>query len=303
VTTEHEHELKKAKGMPFGAFFLSTFAQLAMALIIFWLFFPDAFAHEMSRPWHVVMWTALIGIPLSLFEYLYHRYLLHSAVLPFLGSMHRAHSHHHGLTNVKAPVTPNEPATLVPVENEYPIEHEHQEESMMFPAYAATIFFVIFLLLIGLPLKLIFPAAPIVSGTLFCVTLCYGGYEVWHAITHLSFDRFWKPAMKKRGIGKMMRHAYGFHLMHHWRPTCNLAVVGLWGVAVWDYAFGTHRRPENLPVGGGEVRYIDAELKKPRFPIGLLDKAGKKCHKAARTLEQKLKKFFTWRRKPSGSRR
>ena len=281
--------------MPFGLFFISTFSQLAVAIAVFRIFFPETFTHEFSQAWPIVMWTALIGIPLSLFEYLYHRYLLHSAVLPFLGSMHKAHSTHHGLTNVKAAVSPKEPARMVPVENEYPIEHEHQEEHMMFPAYAATVFFAIFLILFGLPLKLMFPSAPIVISTLFCVTLCYGGYEVWHAITHLPYEKHWKPAMEHKVWGKMVRHAYGFHLMHHWRPTCNLAVVGLWGVAIWDYAFGTHRRPENLPLSEAEVRYVDAELRKPYFPISILDKIGKKSHKVSRQIEQWLLRLFTKR--------
>ena len=39
--------------------------------------------------------------------------------------------------------------------------------------------------------------------------------------------------------GKVWRHIYGFHLMHHWRPVSNLAVVGFWGFAIWDHIFHT----------------------------------------------------------------
>ena len=296
LSSEHPQELATAKGMPYGRFALTTGLQLGAALFIYWLIAPAMFASEFSRTWQILYWTAVIGVPLSLFEYLYHRYMLHSAVLPFLGSMHKAHTHHHGLTNVKAAVTPKEPARTAPVENEYPIEHEHQEDDMMFPVYAVSIFYVVFLALFAVPLKLIFPAAPIVASTLFCVTLCVSAYEVWHAITHLSYEKWWKPKMNHRVIGGVTRHAYGFHLMHHWRPSCNLAVVGLWGFAVWDHIFGTHRRPERLPLAGNEVRFVDCELRKPRFPIGLLDKIGKRSYKLSRSFERMLVRLFSKRR-------
>src|SRR5947207_14157316 len=99
-----------AKGVkvPFFRFWLAIAAQLAAFLVLFGVIAPAAFIAEIHQPWKILLWTFLFGIPLSLFEYLYHRYLLHSAVLPFMSSMHRAHGVHHGLTTVKAPVTPHE---------------------------------------------------------------------------------------------------------------------------------------------------------------------------------------------------
>src|SRR4029077_17437660 len=118
--------------------------QLAAALVVFAWVAPHAFASEVSQPWKILLWTALIGLPLRLFEYLYHRYMLHSAVLPFMASMHRAHSTHHGLTYVKAPVSPKDPAMLVEVTSEFPVEEPHQEESMMFPMWSLPIFMAVF---------------------------------------------------------------------------------------------------------------------------------------------------------------
>jgi hypothetical protein len=292
----HDHTHEPANGLPYGLFTLSTLGQLAAALGIFYWIAPSAFLHEVSQPWMIVLWTLLFGIPLSLFEYLYHRYLLHSAVLPFLKSMHRAHSHHHGLTNVKAAVSPGEPDQMVPVDSKYPIEHEHQEESMMFPYYAHTIFLAMFTVLFGIPAALLFPGVPVFVSLFLTVTLCYSGYEVWHAIVHLPFEKYWKPMMESRFFGRATRHAYGFHLMHHWRPTCNLAVVGLWGVAGWDYAFGTHRRPERLPLHGADVTFNDAVLRRPRFPIAQLDKAGSAFYKWSRRVESALARVFLGRK-------
>lgn len=270
--------------------------QLAAALGLIALIVPTAFSHEAHQPWRLVLWTAMFGVPLSLFEYMYHRYLLHSAVLPFMSAMHRAHSTHHGLTYVKAPVTPREPYKLVEVTSEFPVEEEHQEESMMFPLWSLPIFIAVFMLLMGVPLKLLFPAQPVLISLTLAVTLYYCSYEVWHAILHLPFERFWQPLLEGRVTKRLFKRLYGFHLMHHWRPTSNLAIVGFWGVALWDYAFRTHRRPERLPLDGAEVNYNDARLAKPLWPIALLDRWQAGLYKASRATERFLARVFLGRR-------
>lgn len=295
----HEHNEAGAR-VPFGKFFLANFVQVAAIVGIFDLIFPRAFREEVQRPWLVLLWTFGLGLPLSLFEYLYHRYLLHSAVLPFMASMHRAHSTHHGLTSVKAPVTPNEPERMVPVTSEYPVEEEHQEESMMFPLWSIPIFVAVFIIILGLPVKLIFPHQPVILSLIFAVTLYLVSYEVWHAILHLPFERFWKPAMDNRVFGKMFKRMYGFHLMHHWRPTSNLAIVGFWGVAVWDHAFLTHRRPERMPLDGAEVNYHDATLKRPLWPIRLFDRWQGGWYKVSRKIERFLARVFLGRGRNPG---
>jgi hypothetical protein len=285
--------------VPFFAFFVWTGLQTAIAISLFWFIAPNVFAHELSQPWMILLWTFMLGLPMSLFEYLYHRYLLHSAVLPFMGSMHRAHSTHHGLTSVKAPVSPKQPTTLVKVESEYAVEHEHQAESMMFPAYSISIFYALFLVLFALPLKLLFPGAPIVLSVLAAVTLCYSLYELWHAVMHLPEEKVWGPLMRNRYTGRTVRFIYSFHLMHHWRPSCNLAVVGFWGFAAWDHLFQTHRRPNRLPIDGAEVSYLDVNLKKPLWPIRILDKWGASFYKASRKIEALLARIFLGRKRNS----
>lgn len=282
--------------MPFARLFFFTFLQLALWVSGFALIAPQAFQAEIGRPGMIVLWTFLFGIPLSLFEYLYHRYLLHSAILPFMASMHRSHGQHHSLTSVKAPVRKDEPATLVPVHSEFPVEEEHQEEAMMFPVYAISIFYAIFLILLAMPMKLLFPGQPVILALLGATTLYYGGYEFWHAILHLPFERFWKPRMESPRMGKMFRHVYGFHLMHHWRPSSNLAVFGFWGIAVWDHAFRTHHRPERLPLAGAGVSYDDARLKKPLWPIAMMDSWQASFYRGSRKLEKTLARVFLGRR-------
>lgn len=280
---DHHHEAR----MPFGKFFLYTGAQLAAAFGLFYWIAPDIFKAEFQMPLAMLGWVVVLGLPLSLFEYLYHRYLLHSAVFPFLGSMHRSHTHHHGLTNVKAPITAKEPDKMVPVDNKYAIEEEPQEESMMFPVYAISIFYALFMVLMGIPYKLLFPAQPIIAATLIVTTLGYGLYEFWHGIMHLPYDRFWKPALTHPIFGKRMRYVYSFHLMHHWRPSMNLAVVGFWGFAVWDHLFKTHHRPEHTPLVQSEVNYWDAGFFPPAWPIQVLDKIQAKLVRWSRSIEKK----------------
>lgn len=282
--------------MPYAKFFIVTGLQFIATLGLFYWIAPTTFKHELSQPWMLLFWTFILGIPLSLFEYIYHRYMLHSAVLPFIGSMHRAHTHHHGLTNVKAPVLAKEPEKLVPVKSDYPIVEEHQEESMMFPLYAISIFNAIFLILLAVPFKLLFPGQPVILGTLCTVLLAYTGYEVWHAILHLPYDRFWKPLMDGPRTRKISRYIYSFHLMHHWRPSINLAVVGFWGWAVWDHLFRTHRRPNNIPLQGSQVSYNDVWMKKPVWPISMLDKWQGPIYKWSRRVEQKCARIFLRRK-------
>lgn len=292
----HSHSQTHEHRFHFGRFAAVVVLHVVAAVGIFAFAFPEAFRAELAKPGMVVLWTFALGVPLSLFEYLYHRYLLHSSVLPFLGAMHHAHSTHHGLTSVKAPVTPKDPTRMVEVRSEYPVEEEHQEESMMFPLFSLAIFYALFLVLLAWPLKGIFPGQPIVLSVLAAVTLYYSAYEIWHAVLHLPFERFWKPCLEGR-MSRVFKRMYSFHLMHHWRPTANLAVVGFWGIALWDHAFRTHRRPHNLPLDGAEVNYYDAEMAKPVWPISMLDRWQPHMYKTSRAIERALARLFL-RRSP-----
>ncbi len=162
---------------------------------------------------------------------------------------------------------------------------------MQFPYFAISVFYLIFVGLLALPVKALLPNQPVISAMLFTATLAYGLYEFWHAILHLPFERYWKPWMQKSKVGKLTEYIYSFHLMHHWRPTTNQAVVGFWGWAVWDHLFRTHHRPERLPLDKAQVNYHDADIPKPRWPISLVDKLQPGLYKASRKLEQTLARW------------
>jgi hypothetical protein len=166
---------------------------------------------------------------------------------------------------------------------------------MQFPYFSASVFYGIFLILLG-PFKFLFPTQPIISSVLFTVTLAYAAYELWHAVLHLPFERYWLPGMKSERWGKLIKYVYGFHLMHHWRPITNQAVVGFWGVALWDHLFRTHHRPGRMPLDGALVNHHDAEIPKPRWPINALDRLQGRLYKGSRKIERTLAKVFLGKR-------
>lgn len=291
VIHDLEHEHLHEHRMPYTWFTIRTLLQTALSFGVYYLVFPNIFLAEMAQPWKIVLWAFLFGLPMSLFEYMYHRYLLHSAVLPFLGAMHDAHAEHHGLTAVKAAVRKKEPELMVPVKSEYSIECDEQEASMMFPWFALPAFHLSLVLVFGLIAKKIWPGEPIYAGLLISVTLYFAAYEIWHAILHLPFKQFWQPMMQRK-FGRVVEYIYSFHLMHHWRPTANVAVVGLWGVALWDHVFRTHHRPKRLPVNGNQVNYYDAALPKPFFPINMIDKWQAGMYKGSRAVERSFLGIF-----------
>jgi hemolysin III len=151
---------------------------------------------------------------------------------------------------------------------------------------------VVFMLLLGAPFKALFPTQPVILALLISVTLYYCFYEVWHAILHLPYERFWRPMIEARWNKGLFKRMYSFHLMHHWRPTSNLAVVGFWGIALWDHVFRTHRRPERLPVDGSAVNYHDAKLNQPIWPISAIDRAQAKLYKGSRAIEKQFARLF-----------
>ncbi len=292
-TEEEQQPLETMKArVPFEQFFLAALAQTVAVFAAFWLIAPGVLRSEGIRPWRILPWTLAMGVPLSLFEYLYHRYLLHSAVLPFMSAMQRAHGNHHGLTDVRAPVRAHDPEKLATVTSEFPVEEKHQEESMMFPLWSGLIFVFVFTVLLGLPVKLLAPTQPVYTSLICAVMLYYCGYEVWHAFLHLPFEKFWEPRMHRSSV----RRVYGFHLMHHWRPTANLAIVGLWGVAVWDHLFRTHHRPERMPLDQALVNYHDGSFGKPRWPISMLDGWQGGLARTSRRFEGFLAAVFLGRR-------
>lgn len=281
---------------PYLRFAFAVIVHLLAVLAIYWWVSPGVFKQELDHGVVGVLFaTFLVGLPLSLFEFGYHRYLLHSAVLPFLKSMNFAHGRHHGLTNVTLDRqgAPKDDPGPHPVKNKYAIEESYQEESMMFPLYSLAIFYPIFGILVALPLKLLFPGQPFILATLIAVTLYVCWYEIWHMIQHLPYSRFWKPLLYESRFQKMWRWIYNFHLVHHFLRMMNMAVVGFWGFAIWDHVFKTCYRMRTLPVPGARVLLTEKnDAPHPVWVIGKVDSWQSAMCSWSRRVEDWVKRFL-----------
>jgi hypothetical protein len=113
---------------------------------------------------------------------------------------------------------------------------------------------------------------------------------------HMPYQEYWRRWIENPRYGGLVRYVYGFHLMHHWRPATNLAVVGLWGWAVWDHLFRTHHRPKHTPLVNAEVNYLDAKIPTPRWPISMLDRWQAGSYRWSRAVERWSNRVFLRRR-------
>jgi hemolysin III len=192
-------------------------------------------------------------------EYVFHRYVLHKPVVPFLSRFYRQHTLHHSLTRIGRRRTPG--GREVPfVENIYPITAVKQGEASFFPWYTLPVFAAIVTPLFALCQWLV-PAWPwffagyaAFAGSLFC-------YEVFHAIEHWSFEK-WGPLLDHRRFGWFWRKVYSFHLRHHAVIDCNEAISGFFTLPVADWVLGTFVLPRTLYTDGEE--WQAAEFASPR---------------------------------------
>ena len=258
-------------------------AQLVVILAILFTLFPSVMRNELGHANAILLTTFFLNGVYSLFEFFYHRYFLHDALVSWLKAMYVSHTHHHKITPVKILIGQAVDGTA-PVDNRYPIEHADQEEDMEFPRYAYSLFNGIFLIFPGLPLKLFFPALPIIISTIIGVFIAYVGYEVWHAILHLPAKK-WSYVLYRSRFKKPAQRVYGFHWLHHFNIDCNMAVFGWWGVAVWDRLFGTKVKLPHVPPEGKGVNVKDIQKPKPKVWLLKTDRRVRKI-----TLSQSPKK-------------
>ncbi|GIV03292.1 MAG: hypothetical protein KatS3mg015_2122 [Fimbriimonadales bacterium] len=230
---------------------------------------PDIAQAQISNPiWVVLLWFAVIHLVLGLFEYLFHRYVLHSVFWMPLKPMRDKHTAHHSLTHVRELAHKLDEKGEAEVRNKYPIVEPEQIEHSAFPPYAL-VGFLLFFSLFFVPLQLLLPGAPILLAGTLAVIFSYSLYEIKHAVEHNDYESFWKPRIEK---SRFFRAWYGFHLMHHSRIGVNQAIGGVFALPIWDWAFGTCFIPEELPLPGTRVSPESQVPPKPRWPISTLDK-------------------------------
>lgn len=194
------------------------------------------------------------------FEYIFHRYVLHKPVVPFLNRFYKQHTLHHSLTRIGRRRTPG--GRTVPfVENIYPVTEPEQGEASFFPWYTLAVFAAIITPLLAL-LQWFAPAFPWFFAGYGAFAFALALYEIFHAIEHWPFER-WAPLIEHRHFGWFWRKVYSFHLRHHAVIDCNEAISGFFTLPVFDWLFGTFILPKSLYVHGSDWNPTDFKSPRP----------------------------------------
>jgi hemolysin III len=201
-------------------------------------------------------------------EYVFHRYVLHKPVVPFLSRFYKQHTLHHSLTRIGRRSTPG--GREVPfVENIYPVTEPEQGEASFFPWYTLAIFAAIVTPLLA-TLQWLAPGFPWFFAGYGALAFALALYEIFHAIEHWAFER-WAPLIEHRHFGWFWRKVYSFHLRHHAVIDCNEAISGFFTLPVFDWLFGTFLLPKTLYVDGSEWQQSEFVSPRPRALIRWCD--------------------------------
>lgn len=239
---------------------------LAGLVLLFWLVAPAAVWSAQISTRAVPCVAAFLAIHLvtCFIEYVFHRYVLHKPVVPFLSRFYRQHTLHHSLTRIGKRYTAA--GREVPfVENVYPVTQPEQGEASFFPWYTLLIFGAILTPLLAV-LQWLVPSCPWFFAGYGALAFALALYEIFHAIEHWSFER-WSPLIEHPRFGWLWRKVYSFHLRHHAVIDCNEAISGFFTLPVFDWIFGTFLLPKSLYVDGSE--WTAAEFVSPR-PCALI---------------------------------
>ena len=228
---------------------------------------PDIWRAQLAAPWWkltMVILAAHCGA--GVFEFFFHRYILHAPLLPFLSHFYKQHTLHHALTRVGFQKAKKGQAAMpYLVENRYPIEHEKQFEASYFPWFTL-IAFVGFGSFIFAPVQWLLPDYPIFLGSFIGVTFSLCLYEIIHAIEHWP-QATWDRLVSQPTMGPFWRKAYAFHLRHHADIRCNESISGIFGLPIPDLILGTYIDPETLYTHGRTTEPKEFVSPRPRFAI------------------------------------
>ena len=247
-------------------FLFTVGASLAAVVGLLKLVAPDRVWHtQLSAAWWQFA-AAFLAIHLlnCFIEYVFHRYVLHKPVVPFLSRFYRQHTLHHSLTRIGKRYTAA--GREVPfVENIYPVTEPEQGEASFFPWYTLAVFAGIVTPLLAV-LQWLTPGIPWFFAGYAALAFSLALYEIFHAIEHWAFER-WAPLIEHPQLGWFWRKVYSFHLRHHAVIDCNEAISGFFTLPVFDWVFGTFILPKSLYADGSE--WTATEFTSPR-PVALI---------------------------------
>lgn len=285
-----EHDIDFALGPFIVLVVLQSVGWFAGSYFLWQWLRPDILQAQIASAWWTYpIWFTATHMVCGLFEYLFHRYVLHSEFWRALGSMKRSHTEHHSLTHVRELAHTADDSGKAEVRNKYPILSPEQIHASTFPVYALVSFFLLFSVLL-IPLQLLMPAQPLLIMGYLAVVSSYSLYEVKHAIEHMDYEKHWKKHVER---SRFIRQWYGFHLMHHARIRVNQAIGGVFALPIWDWVFGTYFVPKDLPLPGVRITPTSWTVPKPRWPISWLDSLVARCE--ARIVKKRKEKALARR--------
>ena len=250
---------------PLFTVFIALHPLAAFAFIRF--FFPATWNAQVSAgPVAIILATLACNLVICFGEFLFHRYMLHSNSINFLGRFCFSHLHHHKLTSIKFPGDH--------VESHYPITDIEHDDAATFPPYAL-VAFMVFLTPILSVIAFSFPNTPILIGGLLAISIAHYLYETIHVAHHTPYETFWKSRIEWPVFGTTWKKIYGFHQAHHANYKCNMNIAGFYGVPLADLVLGTYEQPAVLLNDGAPAtKQLAAALTKtPRWPISAMDQA------------------------------
>ncbi len=256
------------------SFTLSVGATALFYILALKITCPNLWARQLEKGLWPIVWVSIaFHVFLGGFEFFFHRYVLHCAVILWLRKFYRDHTLHHALTKIfrkKTDSTVSESGNLEKVVSHYEIKDEKQYESSFFPYWGLAGFVVFFSPLVAF-LQWRLPNAPILLGSLAAMTFSYCLYELLHALEHVPYSSFWKKFVESQTFGSLGKKAYGFHMFHHANVMCNMAISGVFGLPVFDWLFGTYKQPRRMLLDGTLASEEDLSAPKPCRFIRWLD--------------------------------
>ncbi len=248
-------------------------AQYAALLVAFRFLFPGLWQRQLAAGWVALVGTFLtLHLMVCFFEWVFHRYVLHSVTTRWLDWFARGHRSHHGLTPIKLQPAPEGKDRYVL--NRYPIIDEEQHVDSAFPWYSLLGFWAFFTPGLAL-LQWLLPGLPVMMAGYAAITFSLCLYEILHAIEHWPYE-WWKHAVEHPRWGGMWRRIYGFHHMHHANISCNEAISGFFALPVADWVFGTYHQPKELLLQGRIATAKDFAVPDPPGWVRWLDRWARK---------------------------
>jgi hemolysin III len=252
---------------PFSApiFVITIITSVSFYLLVLFLIAP--------KIWQVQLQAGLVSFSLTFLawhlfyafaEHLFHRYVLHTPLIPGFSYFYRSHTKHHGLTHIVYKKASG-------VHNIYPIIEEKQHEDSYFPWYSYLAFAAVITPCFALA-QWLWPASPSFLAGSLALAWTISLYEIFHALEHKPLEK-WLPLLEHSNLlfRKFWRKVYAFHLRHHADIKCNEGISGFFGIPIADFVFGTWIDPATLYTNGTQVDPKEFKSPTPVFFIRWLD--------------------------------